>query len=347
MTAFVRNAWYAIATSEEVARNLLPRQALGDRLVLYRTVAGEPVALADLCPHRFAPLSLGVLSGDEVECGYHGMRFDCSGKCVRVPGQSRIPPPARIRRYPVAERYGLVWIWPGDEDKADPAMLVEIGEYGRPGWGISRGYSHFRSRLENITDNLIDPAHTSFVHKRTIGSQAGEDVPIEVTVDGDTVTAGRWINDSPPVPIVARFARPRGNVDRWQIYHLRAPSISCVDFGSFDAGTPHTEEHKARAPYRVFSYAMLTPETAGSTHYFWMQLRNFAADDVAVTEEFERLFDATFEEDRVLLEAIQQREDENPELVPLRIASDAGLARLRRIVRRMLEEEATARSRAE
>lgn len=339
MHVFVRNEWYAAAASGEVGRALLPRRILGERLVFYRTREGAAVALADRCPHRFAPLSMGVLVEDHIECGYHGMRFDCAGGCVDVPGQARIPSTARVRSYPVAEHYGLVWVWMGEPALADPARIILIPQYGQADWGISRGYSHFRSKIENITDNLIDPAHTSFVHRRTIGSSAAGDVPIGVTEEGDTVIAGRWIDDKPPVPMVRRFANPAGNVDSWQFYHLRAPSLSWVDFGSLDAGAPHTEEAKARAPYRVLSYAMLTPESADSTHYFWFQLRNFAAGDAAVTADFERLYAATFEEDRVLLEAIQCLEDEQPGWQPVRIASDGGLVRLRRIVQRRLESE--------
>ena len=300
------------------------------------------MALIDRCAHRFAPLSLGTLKGDHVECGYHGLTYDCSGACVRVPGQSRIPPGARVRRYPTAERFGLVWIWPGDAALADEARLVDIPQFGAAGYGVSRGYHHFESNYLNIADNLLDPAHTSYVHRGTIGNAAAEDVPIAVEERGDVIVAGRWVDNAPPVPIVKRFADPKGNVDRWQIYHLKAPCISWVDFGAFDAGLPHTAEHMAKAPYRVLSYAMLTPETERSTHYFWFQLRNFRAADEGVTREFVELYRNTFDEDKRILDAIQRTEERAPALAPVRIASDAGLARLRRVVERRLEEEGAA-----
>ena len=309
--------------------------------MLYRTEAGAPVALIDRCAHRFAPLSLGTLKGDHVECGYHGLTYDCSGACVRVPGQDRIPPAARVRSYPTAEKFGLVWIWPGDAALADPARLVDIPQYGAPGYGISRGYHHFESSYLGIADNLLDPAHTSYVHRRTIGNAAAEDVPVAVEERGDVIVAGRWINDAPPVPIVQRFAQPKGNVDRWQLYYLKAPCTSWVDFGAFDAGLPHTAEEMAKAPYRVLSYAMLTPETERSTHYFWFQLRNFRAEDEGVTREFVELYGGTFDEDKHLLEAIQRVEDHAPGLKPVRIASDAGLVRLRRMVENRMKEAET------
>jgi vanillate O-demethylase monooxygenase subunit len=249
-----------------------------------------------------------------------------------------------VRRFPLLERYGLVFVWTGEAEAADPSSLIEIAQFGADDWGVSRGYHHFHATYLNIIDNLIDPAHTSFVHRRTIGSAAAEDIAIGAEEQGDTVRAGRWVNDAPPVPVVKRFAAPAGNVDRWQFYYLRAPSVSWVDFGSFDTGTDHTRECQDAAPYRVLSYAFLTPETRDRTHYFWFQLRNFQATDQAVTAEFEALYRATFDEDKTLLEAIQRTEERNPGLQPMRIASDAGVARMRRILERRLGEEAAGKA---
>src|SRR5215469_3217534 len=112
--AFMRNAWYVAAWDREVTRDLLSVQVLGERIVLYRTECGTPVALEDACPHRKLPLSMGRIHGDHVECGYHGLTFDCEGACVRAPGSPRIPQGAKVRSYPLAERYGLLWIWMGE-----------------------------------------------------------------------------------------------------------------------------------------------------------------------------------------------------------------------------------------
>ena len=334
---FVVDAWYAIATAGDVGRNLLARKALGQRLVLYRTGSGEAVALRDRCAHRFAPLSMGQLCGDAVACAYHGMQYGPDGRCQLVPGQDRVPPEAVVQRFPVLERYGLVFVWMGNTALADPAALVSISQYGAVGWGLSRGHTLFAASLANITDNLIDPSHTTFVHERTIGNSAGGQVPVTASEEADgTIVCGRWVDDAPAVPTVQRFAAPQGNVDRWQFYRVKPPCTSWVDFGSFEAGLPHTEEEQARAPYRVLSYAFLTPIDASHTHYFSFQLRNFAPDDETVTAELNQLYKITFEEDRLLLEAIQREENDQPGLKPVRIASDGGVVRLRRATARLL-----------
>ena len=101
---FLRNHWYVAAWAEEVGRTPLARIVLGDYLVLFRTEGGKAVALENRCPHRNLPLSEGRLVGDTLECGYHGMVFDCSGACTHLPGEASPPHWARVRAYPVIER---------------------------------------------------------------------------------------------------------------------------------------------------------------------------------------------------------------------------------------------------
>ena len=86
----------------------------------------SPAALEDRCCHRAAPLSLGAVEGDHLRCGYHGLTFDAKGQCVSVPGQDSVPSGARVRAYPVAERYNVVWIWMGDPARADDSKIVEL-----------------------------------------------------------------------------------------------------------------------------------------------------------------------------------------------------------------------------
>jgi phenylpropionate dioxygenase-like ring-hydroxylating dioxygenase large terminal subunit len=104
---FLCNAWYVAAFIGEVGRESLARTLLNDKVVLFRTEAGNPVALEDRCCHRALPLSLGQCVGDNLQCGYHGLQFDRNRQCVEVPGQVNIPPNAAVRSYPLVER----WNW--------------------------------------------------------------------------------------------------------------------------------------------------------------------------------------------------------------------------------------------
>ena len=99
---FVKNCWYVVAWSKDIGRELVGRILLNEYVVLYRKEDGTPVALENRCPHRNLPLSEGRLIGDEIECGYHGMVFNCDGVCTHLPGSDEAPDWASVRRYPVA-----------------------------------------------------------------------------------------------------------------------------------------------------------------------------------------------------------------------------------------------------
>ena len=124
MGQFARNQWYAAAWLSELGETPLARRILDEPVVLFRDAAGAIAALADRCQHRLVPLSMGTVTARGLQCGYHGMTFDGAGRCVHIPGQAMIPPRAVVRSYPLAERYGIAFIWMGEADKADPAMLI-------------------------------------------------------------------------------------------------------------------------------------------------------------------------------------------------------------------------------
>src|SRR2546430_527577 len=116
---FLKNAWYVASTSKELAdRRIVGRKLLNDRIVIFRTQGGQVSAVLDRCIHRHAPLSLGKVVGETIECGYHGARFNADGRCVHIPGQTTIAAKAKVRAYPVIERYGFIWVWMGDAQHA-------------------------------------------------------------------------------------------------------------------------------------------------------------------------------------------------------------------------------------
>src|SRR5688500_16889598 len=132
---WLKNTWYIAAYAHELDEQpMLARKILGTELVLYKTSDGTPTAVEDACPHRMYPLSLGRRIGDELQCGYHGMRFTAEGRCVEVPGQTQVPSAARLQRHPTVLRHGFMWIWMGDETLADPALIPDLHWHDDPGW---------------------------------------------------------------------------------------------------------------------------------------------------------------------------------------------------------------------
>ena len=136
-----------------------------------------------------------------------------------------------------------------------------------------------------------------------------------------------------------RYGNWAGNVDRWQYYYWYRPPVLCVDFGAIDAGRPRTEVEKDRG-FRIYSYSFVTPETERSTHFFSLQLRNFAVGDAAVSHELVEDFKLTYEEDRVILDRVQDSQDEVGTTFEVRIAIDSAAVQVRKIHERLFAEEA-------
>ena len=338
-----KNTWYPLTWSRNVTRALSRHRILGMDIVVYRSEAGDPIALDDACPHRLAPLSMGKLKGDAIECGYHGMTFGRDGRCVRIPGQAMIPANARVPSYPLQERMGLVWIWPGDPAKADPSLIYDLPQYHETGWHAAEGDAlRIGTNYLNLADNLCDPAHVSFVHLSTLGNSASEEIPVEHSVSEDGVLVWRWIRNAPPIPIFAKYGNFAGNVDRWHYYDYRAPCIAVIDFGSADAGAIVDPEGRG-AGLRIFACHFITPVDDHLCIDHWLHVRNFALGDADVDQRLHGDFRVAFNEDKDILERIEEVAQARPNARTIRLAIDAAPQRMRRIVERMVDADTEAR----
>ncbi len=339
---FPRNAWYVAATADELGRELLGRTLLDRPVVLYRRENGTPVALEDRCSHRFLPLSKGFLVGDVVQCGYHGMEYDCTGACVHVPGQKSVPSDAGVAAFPLCEKWRFVWIWMGDPALADQALIPEIWRNEHPDWTVVVGEPiHMKGDYRLVADNLLDPSHVSFVHRSTLGTGVVAEIPQNATQDGNTVRVTRWILDSPPAPVYAKLGKFDGNVDRWQIMTFTPPSMVEVDMGSCVAGSGAQQGDRSQG-IELRAYNLVTPETAESSLYFWTHVRNFAVDDPAVTEMVRNNFVETFAEDVAVIEAVQDGLKRYADAPVINLAVDAGAIRARRVIDDMVAEESAS-----
>lgn len=307
MSNFLNNAWYVVSLSPDVAHTLKPVRVLGEAIVLYRKQDGTPVALEDACPHRKLPLSMGRIKNDAVECGYHGLTFDCSGKCIDAATQERIPPFAKVRSYPVRDRYGLLWIWMGDPQRAATQDIYEIEHHDNPAWNLTGGDSLLcKCNYLWLVDNLLDPSHVAWVHRTSFGGAGTDDTPLQVADDAHGVVCSRWINGQPPPPFYAPLVKFKGLADRYQHYEVRFPSLA-INKGIYaPAGNGGHGMVEGADIYRMVSYNFLTPVDEDSTLYFWLQHRNTDPHDADITRRAAVGAKAAFEEDRVILEAVHK-----------------------------------------
>ncbi len=182
----LRNKWYLICPSKDLKNEIMTQKILGEDIILYRTKDGEAVALEDRCCHRNVKLSLGYLNDKNVVCGYHGWEYNCEGACVLIPSQlpdTKTPPKAIIKKYPIKEFNKWVWIFIGDEKKSesiDPPNIPEMNE-----WDFTYKTHVFEADLESAAESLIDPYHIKYTHKDSIKQLLGqiEEFPAEFRIN--------------------------------------------------------------------------------------------------------------------------------------------------------------------
>jgi phenylpropionate dioxygenase-like ring-hydroxylating dioxygenase large terminal subunit len=339
---FLRNYWYVAASDSEVGRNPLGRMILGQPVVLFRTEAGTPVALEDRCAHRHLPLSMGKIVGDTLQCHYHGLRYDPTGRCVRIPGQDQIPPSAKVTAYPVAERYRWIWIWMGDPALADPDKITDFHWLQDENWGARSSYLHVKANWQLVVDNLLDLTHLAFVHETTIGNAAlAEHATVKVTRAPNNVVVTRWIIDQPAPPTFVKVGRFTGNVDRWQIIDFAPPAFLRLDVGATPTGTGAPQGQRVNG-INMRNLNAITPETETTSHYFWGQAHDFDVKNPEMTNRIFEQIQTAFLEDVEVFSAQQRNLDLMPNAPQLDINADAGVIQARRVLDRLHGEEQAA-----
>lgn len=171
---FLRNIWYyALPGGKLKPGAMLAKTFLGEPVLLARSRNGKVFALRDICPHRGIPLTCGQFDGNQVECCYHGWRFDENGRCTAIPslaeGQDMDFSRFRVKQYPVREVQGNIWIYmasPGLDNANLPEMDVPI----IPDFEPDRNYQlvevvQFPCFVDHAVVGLMDPAHSPFVHR--------------------------------------------------------------------------------------------------------------------------------------------------------------------------------------
>jgi len=159
-------AWYVVAHSREVSpKRLVSKKVLGKPLVLFRDAKGQAMVWLDQCPHRNVALSEGRLIAGQVECGYHGWRFDTSGSCVRVPGlpEGEEPPSRCVTRFPVKEQQGFVWVWL-DLTKEPEGEPFHFEYADRSDYFTVRKSLETPGTVRMVAENALDVPHTAFLH---------------------------------------------------------------------------------------------------------------------------------------------------------------------------------------
>lgn len=340
---FPKNTWYVACTPDEIDGKPLGRKICGEKVAIFRGgPEGKVAAVEDFCPHRGAALSLGYLEHGNLVCGYHGLAMGCDGKPVSMPMQ-RVGGFPCNKTYPVIERYGFIWIWPGDAALADDTLIPHLEWAVSPEWAYGGGLYHINCDYRLMIDNLMDLTHEAYVHHGSIGQDEIDESPVITKVDGDHVYTSRFMDNIIAPPFWAAALRANGlddkaHVDRWQISRFSPPSHVLIDVGVAHAGNGGIDapkEHKASAIVVDF----MTPETETSHWYFWGMARNFKPEDKELTESIREGQGNIFSQDRAVLEAQQRNVLDYPDRHLLMLNIDAGGVQSRRVLDRMIKAE--------
>jgi vanillate O-demethylase monooxygenase subunit len=341
---FLRNTWYVAMFSSELDEGrLVHRTIMNEPIVFYRREDGGIAAITDRCPHRFVPLSMGkLLSGDRVQCIYHGLEYGAHGKCVLNPhGSRKISNSLDLRSYPVVEKHTLIWIWMGNK----PADLDRIPDYSclddRPELHVTQpGYIKVKAHYQLLVDNLLDLSHISFTHAGILGNADTATAEPVVEQDGDVITVTRNSQNA-ETPGILKMMSPggfeRGN-QRQSISWFPASNLR-LEFGASRVGEP-----KERGT-GYFALHFLTPETERTTHYRYTAARwNVLTDDERNKQIRDLIYKmrtfAFAEQDVPVIEAQQASIDAAREVpTPTLLSIDAGPTRYQKVLDRLLAEE--------
>lgn len=275
-----KNQWYIAAWSSEIKREPMERWILNEPVALYRTEAGDPVALEGRCPHRHFPLGKSRVVGDNVECMYHGITFSPKGECVRIPSQDMVPSSCKVKAYPLVERWQWVWIWMGDPELADESLIPDHEEIDllNPSFKFETDtYLPVPGRYMLMHDNLFDLTHLGFLHQTSIGAGDFGVVEERRTNGDDWICSERDFPNIDCPPLYNKVFNYYGKVDRAFGMKLHLPCLH-AGFDFFHKSRTDSDDPGALLG-KLRVYHAITPATRNTSHYFFTVGRDFKCDD--------------------------------------------------------------------
>jgi phenylpropionate dioxygenase-like ring-hydroxylating dioxygenase large terminal subunit len=294
-------SWFLVAWSGELANGAtLSRTVLGRDVVLWRSAEGLHCWL-DLCIHRGAKLSLGVVRTEGagcLVCPYHAWEYGPSGQCVRIPAHPGLIPPAKAHAtiYQARERYGAIWVCLTAETPAD---VPEFGIADAPGFRtVPAGPYRFRALGPRVIENALDVAHLGYVHAHLLGDPGRleiEDYDVTEGPDGPEATQIRIWQPNPD-------GTGQGALVTYR-YRVLGPLTMSLE--------------KVTGERRFAILAQVVPVDAEHSEMRLLMTMNYGHELPA--EELRAFQDRVTEQDRAIVES------QRPELLPLDLQAELHL----------------------
>ena len=346
VTAYLRNAWYPGLWSADLEHEPIARVFLEEEILLYRRNDGQAVALSNRCPHRFAELHRGVLVEDNIRCPYHGLQFASDGRCVHNPhGGGACLAAATVKVYPVRERNGLVWLWMGEANHADPELVPDFSAIlDDTSVSIVRGTIDIAADYRLLTDNLLDLTHVEFLHPQFGAPGTLERGTTTSRVENGVVHQRTVFENEPPGGFTALLWQSRGGrldevFTRDRKLKWSAPANILLTFEFYGAGHD----------LFIGTVHLLTPTAAGQSQYLWATTRNGRVDDKELDRlSYENTTKAFVEQDGPMVVSQQKYlgDRDLPALKPVLLGTDKSAMLARRILQKLISAEVPTRERA-
>jgi phenylpropionate dioxygenase-like ring-hydroxylating dioxygenase large terminal subunit len=268
-----KNVWYVADFSANLTTDPLKVRMLGRDFVLFRDTQGRAHCLSSVCCHRGASLAQGKCHDDDtLACPFHGWRFNGEGQCTMIPSAATpregIPKRARVDAYPTQEKFGLVWVFLGDEPAA-AHPLFDMPEYGNDGWRMVTFTDTWKANLHVAKWVDLDQVHLHIVH----GIPLNEENPSRPSEHQVTFTDNGFCTDlvSHPPPRGGSWATLR--TERATVKsHLSFYVPGFTLYGRIDIGMPGSGFVNA-------FYSLSTPVDEENTRIFLVAFRNFMLEE--------------------------------------------------------------------
>lgn len=339
---FPKNCWYCAGWEFDLSQSadaLLAREIAGEPIVLYRTPAGDIVAMEDRCCHRQAPLSLGTKEGDAIRCGYHGLKFAPDGTCIEIPGQQHIPPTARVRTFPVTVKDSWMWVWIGEKD-ADNSLICDAVGPDNPDWNICTSQTEIHTNYRLEIANLMDLSHVTWVHRATLGgTNAWVEQPRKHTISDHGVTTEFWMPASPVPTYFQHLFPPEIKFDAHLVVEMTMPCNFLLHAQFWSLGTAQNGKEKGQLLLDTFSSQAVTPRNHDWVDYYYSWGVHNSMCTPGLSEMFLEALDVGFAEDKRILEGQHRNVKAKPDGNLLDIKADEGPNKFLWLLDKKLKEQ--------
>ncbi len=294
----LNNLWYAVEFSDRIGDRPRSLKLIVGDLVLYRTADGVIQAMADACSHRGAALSNGWVSENCIVCPYHGWQYRSDGSCAAIPSQpatTKIPALAKMKTYPVRERYGWIWVFIGNPELAESTPIPVVPQFGAIDLRAIQGEFYWNANYERVLENSLDFAHAPFVHGGAFGNPDAPEI--------DELTIEQW--ESGASAMVLLPANPPKGL--WKLLANKDRSPIKTRTGFF---LPNLTFLEVNLPFgQLIIWTAHVPIDLHTTASKWINYRSFFTGKWADRDAYQRTI-KIFEQDKPIVESQQ------PQLIP-------------------------------